>query len=143
MTKSPPSLSGQKGWRAGERISPVKVRESTEAILQGAFAPLKNAGRLTLRHQFLVPELPITMAPKLDNVMSAECQSDAKSTDTALARLQALTLDAVGPLTDLLEKVAAAWYRVLRGCNGPPNGGGCSADCSCTPGECQYPALNI
>ena len=31
----------------------------------------------------------------------------AKFTDTALACLQALTLDAVGPLTDLLEKMAA------------------------------------
>lgn len=30
-----------------------------------------------------------------------------KSTGTALACLQALTLDAVGPLTDLLEKIAA------------------------------------
>ena len=39
--------------------------------------------------------------------MGAECQSDVKSTDTALARLQAFTLDAIGPLTDLLEKMAA------------------------------------
>ena len=39
--------------------------------------------------------------------MGAECQAIARSTDTALARLQALTLDAVGPLTDLLEKMAA------------------------------------
>ena len=93
---------------AGDRIHPVKVRESTETILQGAFAPLKNADRLTLRRQFLVPELPITMAPKLDKVMGAECQAGAKSTDSALARLQALTLDAVGLLTDLLERMAAA-----------------------------------
>lgn len=50
------------------RIRPVKVRESTEAILQVIFASLKNLVRLTLRHQFLVPELPITMAPKLDKV---------------------------------------------------------------------------
>ena len=92
---------------AGDQICSVKVGEATETILQGAFAPLKNADRLTLRRQFLVPEMPITMVPKLDKVMGAECQSGVKSTDTALVRLQALTLDAIGPLTDLLEKMAA------------------------------------
>ena len=39
--------------KAGDCIHPVKVRESTEAILQEAFTPLKNADRLTLRRQFL------------------------------------------------------------------------------------------
>ena len=67
---------------------------------------MKNADRLMLRRQFLVPEMPITMAPKLDKIMDAECQSGVKCTDTALARLQALTLDAIGPLSDL-EKFAA------------------------------------
>ena len=77
-------------------------------ILQGAFAPLKNADRLMLRHQFLVPEMPITMAPKLDKIMDTACQSGVKCTDTALARPQALTLDAIGPLSDL-EKVSSMW----------------------------------
>ena len=47
------------------------------------------------------------MAPKLDKIMGAECQLGVKSTDTALACLQALTLDVIGPLTNLLEKMAA------------------------------------
>ena len=64
---------------------------------------MKNADRLTLRCQFLVPEIPINMAPKLEKVMGAECQSGVKSTDTALACLQALTLNAIGPLTDPRE----------------------------------------
>ena len=68
---------------------------------------MKNADRLTLRCQFLVPELPIIMAPKLDKVMGAECQSNVKSTDIALVHVQALTLDAVWSLTDLLEKMVA------------------------------------
>ena len=93
---------------SGDRLRPVKVGEATEAILQQAFTPLKNADRLMLRRQFLVPDLPITMAPKLDKVMGAECQSGVKSTDTALARLQVLALDAVGPLTSLLEKMASS-----------------------------------
>ena len=45
------------------------------------------------------------MAPKLDKVMAAECLPGVRSTDQSLARLQALMLDAVGPLTDLLEKM--------------------------------------
>ena len=55
----------------------------------------------------MVPEQPITMAPKLEKVKDAECQSGAKSTDTALAHLQELSLDRVGLLTNLLEKMAA------------------------------------
>lgn len=68
---------------------------------------MKIVDQLILRCQFLVPEMLITMGPKLDKVTGAECQSGVKSTDTALAQLQALTLDAVGPLTDLIEKMAA------------------------------------
>ena len=55
--------------KAGDRLRPVKVREATEAILQQAFTPLKNANQLMLCRQFLVPDLPITMAPKLDKVI--------------------------------------------------------------------------
>ena len=47
------------------------------------------------------------MTPKLDKIMGAECQLGVKSTDTTLARLQALTLDVIGPLNNLLEKMAA------------------------------------
>ena len=53
-----------------------------------------------LRCQFLVSDLPLTMAPKLDKVMGAECQPSVKSTDMALAHLQALVLDAIGPGED-------------------------------------------
>ena len=57
----------------GDEIRPVKVREDTELLLQRAFTPLKNPDRSALRRQFLVPDSPITMAPKLDKVMAAEC----------------------------------------------------------------------
>ena len=75
--------------------------------MEDEVTPLKNVDRVALRRHFLVPDLPITMAPKLDKVMGAECQPGVKSTDTALARLQALSLDAVGPLTDILEKISS------------------------------------
>ena len=58
---------------AGDEIRRVKVREETELVLQKAFVPLKNQDRRALRRQYLVPDMPLTMAPKLDKVMAAEC----------------------------------------------------------------------
>ena len=89
----------------GDEIRPVKVREDTELLLQRAFTPLKNPDSRAFRCQFLVLDSPVTMAPKLHKVMAAECLPGVRSTDQSLARLQALMLDAVGPLTDLLEKM--------------------------------------
>ena len=91
---------------SGDEIRPVKVREETELVLQNAFTPLKNPDRRALRRQFVVPDMPLTMALKLDKVMAAECVSAVRTTDQSLACLQALMLDAVGPLTDLLEKIS-------------------------------------
>ena len=90
---------------AGDEIRRVKVREETELVLQKAFVPLKNQDRRALRRQYLVPDMPLTMAPKLDKVMAAECVPAVRSLDQTLARLQASVLDAVGPLTDLLERI--------------------------------------
>ena len=91
---------------SGDEIRPVKVREETELVLQKAFAPLKNQDRRALRRQFLVPDMPLTMAPKLDKVMAAECFLAVRTSDQSLARLQTLMLDVVGPLTDLRERIS-------------------------------------
>ena len=91
---------------SGDEIRPVKVREETELVLQKAFAPLKNQDHRALRRQFLVPDMPLTMAPNLDKVMAAECFLAVRTSDQSLARLQALMLDVVGPLTDLRERIS-------------------------------------
>ena len=70
----------------GDKFHLVKVREDTELLLQRAFTPLKNPDRRALRHQFLVPDSPVTMASKLDKVMAAECLPGVRSTDQSLAR---------------------------------------------------------
>ena len=69
---------------SGDEIRPVKVREETELVLQKAFVPLKNQDRRALRHQFLVPDMLLTMAPKLDKVMAAECVPAVRSSDQTL-----------------------------------------------------------
>ena len=61
---------------AGDEIRPVKVREETELVLQKAFVPLKNQDRRALKRQFLVPDMPLTMAPKLDKVLSTPASVD-------------------------------------------------------------------
>ena len=66
---------------SGEEICPVKVHEETELVLQKAFAPLKNQDCRALRRQFLVPDMPLTMAPKLDEVMAAECIPAVRTSD--------------------------------------------------------------
>ena len=91
---------------SGDEIRPVKVREDTELVLQNAFTPLKNPDHRALRRQFLVLDMPLTMAPKLNKVMAAECVPAVGTMDQSLARLQALMLDAVGPLTALLDKIS-------------------------------------
>lgn len=40
---------------------------------------------------------------ELDKIMAAQCSKSTKSNDQALARIQALNSDALGPLTELLE----------------------------------------
>ena len=48
-----------------------------------------------------------TKCPKLDNTLRAQVPKDCKDADRTLSRLQALVLDAVGPLTNLLERKQA------------------------------------
>ena len=52
-----------------------------------------------------MPDTPFTATPRLDKVMAAECSKNLKSADTSLSRIQALFLDAVRPLSDLLDKI--------------------------------------
>ena len=52
-----------------------------------------------------MPDTPFTAAPRLDKVVAADCSKNLKSADTSLSRIQALFLDAVGPLSDLFDKV--------------------------------------
>ena len=58
-----------------------------------------------LRCQFLVLDILLTMAPKLDKVMVLHSPT-VRIMEQSLAHLQALMLDVVGPLTDLLEKIS-------------------------------------
>ena len=62
-------------------------------VLHRAFTPLKNLDHHALRCQFLVLDVPVTMAPMLDKVMGAECLPAVRSTNHSLASLLVLMLD--------------------------------------------------
>ena len=50
-----------------------------------------------------MPACDATKCPKLDNTVKAQVPKDCKDEDRPLAGLEALVLDAVGPLITLLE----------------------------------------
>ena len=97
-------LEAEALMQPGDEIHPVKVHEDTELLLQRDFTPLKNPNRRVFRCQFLILDSPVTMALKLDKVMAA-CLESGRPINLCMAHLHALMLDAVGPLTDLLEKM--------------------------------------
>ena len=89
----------------GNKICLTQVHECTEDFLRKAFTAVSSTDRRQLRQQFIVLDMPFTTAPRLDKVMAAECSKSLKSADNLLSRIQALFLDAMGPLSGLLEKV--------------------------------------
>lgn len=80
------------------------VGDETKSQLKQSFtAALPNATRRQLRDRFGAPNLPFTGTPSIDKVISSRLSSSTKSRDKELAKLQALALDALGPLAIILE----------------------------------------
>lgn len=81
-----------------------KVSQETEVLLKEAFSkPVSNGTRRRWRKAYGMPACDNTKCPKLDNTVKAQLPRECKDADRPLARLQALMLDAVGPLNTLLE----------------------------------------
>jgi len=93
---------GEEHDAKGIRLFPTSER--TESFLRPLFAsPLPNSTRRQLRERFGSPNLPFTAAPHLDKVLKSRLPAATKSKDKELAKLQALALDAVGPLCKIVE----------------------------------------
>jgi len=76
----------------------------TQSFIKPAFSSsMTNAARQQLKDKFGVPNLPCTASPMLDKVLRARVSSTTKSRDKELAKLQALAMDATGPLTHIVE----------------------------------------
>ena len=80
------------------------VSSTTEALLKDACSKtVSNDTRRRWRKQFGMPANDRTKCPKLDTTLKARLPKQCKENDRSLARLQTMVLDAMGPLTHLLE----------------------------------------
>ena len=94
---------GEEEARNIVRLTDVLPR--TEECIKAAFKPMRNVDRRQLRSQHTVPKLEATKTPDLDKFMADGCSKSTKAADKAIGRIQALTLDAVGPLAEALDLI--------------------------------------
>lgn len=66
---------------------------------------MKNVGKCQLRSQHMVPKFEVTKIPNLDKFMADGCSKSTKATDKAINHIQVLTLDAIGPLAEVLDLI--------------------------------------
>ena len=76
-----------------------------EDFLCQAFTPMENGSKKQLRSEFIVLNAAFTTVPWLDKSTREDCSKKIKSADSQLSEIQAHFVDAVGPLTVLLESI--------------------------------------
>ena len=89
-------------------IRVVPVTDRTNKFLNKAFrftSKMSGANRRSLCSHYTLPQNDLTRAPFLDTMMASECSKTCKSMDRSLDTLQGLILEAIGPLSQLLEAV--------------------------------------
>ena len=84
------------------------VTEATDRLLQDSFKKaVPNSTRKQWRERYGDPKCPRTRVPKLDKIVKDRLHQETAKLDRALARIQALTLDVVGPLTTIIDQAEA------------------------------------
>ena len=89
--------------RAPQKVT--EVSERTEQHLACSFRCMENEERHQLADSFALPKIAVMKTLELDKIMAAQCLKSTKSNDQAMARIQTLNSDALGPLTELLEMI--------------------------------------
>ena len=64
---------------------------------------LPNNTRLKIRKTYTLPKVPATKTPELDNCLKPELPQSTKVADRDMAKVQAFILDALAPLTFMVE----------------------------------------
>ena len=91
----------------GETCPIHKVSESTDQFLKEAFTKtLPNVARLQTKKVYGLPKNEESRCPKLDPLVKRRMSKNNKAQDTELSKIQALGLDAIGPLAFLLEEAS-------------------------------------
>lgn len=77
----------------------------TKAYIKARFQSMSNAFWRSLPCKFILSKVSTTTAMHLDKVYVDLCSKSTKQTDRALACLQVLTLDTVGPIYEALNMI--------------------------------------
>ena len=86
----------------------VSLSEATKALLETAFSsPMSNSDRKKRVEKFRVPDCEWVRCPKLDPVLKTTLPKEAMKADGYLSRLHQFWLDAVAPLTTMIESADA------------------------------------
>ena len=64
---------------------------------------VSNESKKKTRSAFSLPKVPATRTPRLDQFLKPEVTPQAKSLDKDLSKIQTFVLDALAPLTALME----------------------------------------
>ena len=89
----------------GGGVKLFKVSQKTETFLKTSFSTAApNQVRRQWRDKFGAPNTTYTACPSMDKIVKGRLSAATKSRDKQLARQQALLLDAVGPITYILEE---------------------------------------
>ena len=91
--------------RPGKKLCPTKVEKKTENFLREVFNPLDNEDHKEIRTTLIIPDTSITTLLCLNKVMAAECSKSTKSMDHTVSKIQTFFLDAMGPLTGLIDGI--------------------------------------
>jgi len=87
-------------------IQVVPVSEQTNQFLDQVFSvELHPNDRKKLRNQYTLPQNELTKMPFLDTMMANQCANSTNTLDKTLQTIQVRVLEAVGPLSLLLESV--------------------------------------
>ena len=82
-----------------------EVSEETRRILETSCLSRKsNTARLQVRNSYPLPKVAATRSLALDSYLKPELSSTVKQEDKELAKIQAFILDALAPLTTILEE---------------------------------------
>ena len=86
----------------------VSVSEKTKSLLaEKCSRRVINTAHLEVRKPYPLPKVVQTKTPQLDSFMKEELSSTAKAEDKELAKIQTFVLDALAPLTAVLEASGA------------------------------------
>ena len=77
--------------------------EMATLITEACTVRLENPDRLKIRNTYSLPKVTASRTPQLDNYLKTEVQSTTRAVDKELATIQSHILDALAPLSAILE----------------------------------------